>query len=99
MGLFDTILAPHNCYNCGYCLKDYQTKDLDCFLNLYRLGDSIKLDGRGKTPESFEVHDFCHKCKTSISGTAYTIDGALSKIVEYHDDNEVVIADLNSKDN
>lgn len=42
MGMFDSVYAPLKCPNCGDDgEKELQTKDLDCYMHSYRIGDSI----------------------------------------------------------
>lgn len=42
MGMFDSIYLPLKCPNCGdEGEKELQTKDLRCFMDGYRVGDSI----------------------------------------------------------
>ncbi|KKN10865.1 hypothetical protein LCGC14_1032410 [marine sediment metagenome] len=41
MGLFDTFSIPAKCTNCGTMITDWQTKELDCLMNNFQLGDRI----------------------------------------------------------
>ncbi len=42
MGMFDSVYLPVKCPNCGdEGEKEFQTKDLRCYMDTYRVGDSI----------------------------------------------------------
>ncbi len=93
MGMFDTILIEHLCH-CGAKLQDYQTKALDNALNVYKLGDSVSTPNLHIEVGSFEIHDYCSACNTSIRGRAYVKDGLLAKIAEFDKDSrEKLIAE------
>ena len=93
MGLFDTINVEHDCHNCNYTLDHYQTKALDSCMIEYKLGDKIELADLEVVIGSFEIHDFCTSCSTSISGRGYVKDQILWRVTEYREGEEVVVAE------
>jgi wobble nucleotide-excising tRNase len=43
MGMFDSIMLNVKCPYCGEEeVRECQTKDLDCYLDVYTLGDKVK---------------------------------------------------------
>ncbi len=62
MGIFDTVQGKFFCPFCGTKLEDFQTKDLDPLLNVYKFTKKA----HGSYP-SVEIHTFCDKCKSGIS--------------------------------
>jgi len=63
MGLFDTIEGKFFCPFCGAKVEDFQTKDLNPMLNVYRFTRS----GKHSFREEIEMHTSCEKCKQWVS--------------------------------
>lgn len=42
MGLYDTFELEGKCWKCGEPIKDWQTKQLDRCMQVYRKGDKIR---------------------------------------------------------
>ncbi len=43
MGMFDTIEMDGKCFFCGAIIPDWQTKQLYCFMDVYKIDDRIPL--------------------------------------------------------
>ena len=43
MGMYDTILIDGKCPCCGETISSFQTKDLECNLDVFEKGDSIHI--------------------------------------------------------
>lgn len=67
MGMYDVIddITAY-CPGCGKILKkDFQTKDLECMLDHYKLGDFVPAD---RERESWiEIHTICEHCNLFVS--------------------------------
>lgn len=62
MGMFDSIMLNSKCPNCGKIEeREFQTKDLDCNLYIYKLGDCLE----GFNRRYIEAITSCHseECK------------------------------------
>ena len=60
-------------------------------MNGYQLGDKIENSDLDIVIGSFEIHDYCLSCKTSIEGRAYIRDGLLAKVVEFDEKRKEVL--------
>lgn len=69
MGMFDTILIRGKCPNCGEVKeRGYQTKDLECMLDTYTEGDSVKNVIDNKDNRFIEAIASCHNEDCSFLG-------------------------------
>ncbi len=62
MGLFDTVIGKFFCPFCGAKVDDFQTKDLDPFLDVYTLLRPVE-----SGMPSIEMYTKCDKCKSWVS--------------------------------
>lgn len=77
MGMFDTILINSKCPNCGQMLlRSYQTKDLECVLHTYNVGDCIEDDihyEESKESKYLEAIGSCHSDECTFKGNVSDI--------------------------
>lgn len=89
MGVFDSVDVEHNCPKCDAPMSQYQTKHLDCYMRVYRLGDAVKTEKLQKGSNfDFDLYDFCEPCGIMIEGTGVVRDSMLREVREkgYRDD-------------
>lgn len=84
MGMFDSIYMDIKCPRCGKTSNmECQTKDLDCSLNRYQVGDTVPTDQYRylhvniscKSPECMQWEK--DEYKGRVSGFGYTFFGKL----------------------
>lgn len=70
MGMFDSIYMPAKCPRCGdESEKEFQTKDLSCCMDTYRVGQSIGTTQFRWLDGCIGCHsDACHKWQQERDG-------------------------------
>ena len=77
MGIYDTFLMEAPCWNCGEILEDWQTKQLDPCMMVYREGDRIH--GINIIEGTVGVYGCC-KCNAWNSATVLIKNGVVDSI-------------------
>ena len=91
MGMFDTFVGKVKCSNCGELHKiNYQTKEYDCLLNEFNIGDRVD-DRRGTY--NLKLNEKCTNCGIEFIFWAKINHGVLIKYTT--DENDLINLDNN----
>ena len=63
MGMYDSFIIDDKCPNCGEELNEIQSKEFNCELNIFRIGDSI-ISGKKFIDSGYITENlYCYNCK------------------------------------
>ncbi|MBE5872527.1 MAG: hypothetical protein E7294_14985 [Lachnospiraceae bacterium] len=94
MGMFDTFWGEYKCPACGNIVKfEEQTKDYDCVLEDFYLGDYMD---RGNRNYFYEFESYCSKCHTAHDISLAIRRGQYAGIYFKYEADEINIMDLDN---